>query len=431
MKKRNIKVIITAIIGISMLISGCSVKQGGSSNSSEGVTLKVLTNRIDIVDTELKRFGEEYKNKTGVNIEWEAIQNYDEDVQVRIRSNNNYGDVLIIPAISSEEYEKYLEPLGKSSDPDIAEYTISTRTAIKENGDYTVYGLSYGLGAQGIVYNKKAFEEAGISAESMKTFEGFYEGCEKLKSIGVIPVATNFKDSWTLSNWFTTAKCMSGQADFENKLYKEESVFDSSKPIGQMLAFTENIISNGWVEEDLLNTDWEQSKQDLADGKVGMMFLGTWIISQEKAIASNPDDIGFMAIPTADGTTYTFLEPDYRLGVSNKSKHKKEARDFLFAFNESDYAANNGFIPNNSKLTEMDPVIEEFLNSGVNSLVQESAEEEDAGKTSELFSKAYIKTDTLVQKPFLYSSIQDKERFDKTIESFNKDWNTAKKDLGY
>lgn len=427
--KNSIIAIICACIGVTTI--GCSIGEKSlKSNSSKEVTLKVMTNRVDIVDTDLKSFGDEYKKKTGVNIEWEAIQDYDAEMQVRIRANDNYGDVLIIPGISSNEYEEYLEPLGKASDNDISQYTINKEFATKDdNGDYTVYGLSYGVGAQGIVYNKKVFKDAGIDIESMKTFEGFYDGCRKLKEIGVTPVATNFKDSWTLKYWYISAKCISGQADFENKLYKEESIFNKTKPMGQILDFSGTLINEGWVEEDLLFTDWESSKQKLADGEVAMMFLGTWIISQEQALADNPEDIGFMPIPTQDGITYTYLEADYSLGISNKSKYKKEARDFLFAFNESDYAYNNGLIPNNKNLEKVDPVIEEFLNSGVNQLIEETADEEDSGKTSEVFEKSGIDKVNFVQKPFIYS-VTGKDKLDNEINKLNEKWNNAKKEIG-
>ena len=413
------------------IMTGCSGGGNiGSSNSENGVTLKVMTNRTDIVDTKLKAFGDEYKKKTGVNIDWEAIEDYTTVMKVRIRANDNYGDVFLVPGIPNEEYPQYLEPLGKSSDEKISEYRVNNQTAIEENGDYTVYGLSYGLGAQGIVYNKKAFEKAGISPESMKTIDGFYDGCAKLKENGITPVATNFKDSWTLGDWYTTAKCMSGDKDFNNLLYKEDSIFDKTKPLGQMLELGRTLITNGWVEDDLLYTDWDKSKQDLADGNVAMMFLGTWIISQEKALAKNPDDIGFMAVPTKDGNTYTFLKQDHVLGVSNKCKHKKEAKDFLFAFNESNFAADNGLIPNNKNLKEMDSVIKEFLDSGVNEIIEDPAQQADKGKTEEVFKKANIESETLVQRPFLYACISS-EKFDKSIDYLNKDWNEAKKALGY
>lgn len=426
------KIYIMFLMLLFSLVTGCSNNIGTmkNSNSSEEITLKVMTNRYDIVDTELKKIGEEYKEKTGVNIEWNVVEDYDSAMKTRIRANDNYGDVLIVPDIPKEEYSKYLEPLGKTSDSRISSYKINTQAAIEENGEYTVYGLSYGLGAQGIVYNKKTFEKIGISPENMKTIDGFYEGCAKLKENGIIPVATNFKDSWTLSNWYYTAQCMSGDPDFKNLLYKQNSIFDETKPMGDMLKFAETLISNGWVEDDLLYTDWEKSKQELAHGGVGMMFLGTWVIAQVKAMAEDPNDIGFMAVPTKDGNNYTLLIPDNILGVSNKSKHKKEAIDFLFAFNESSYAVDNGFIPNNQNLTDMDPVIREFLDSDVTEIVEEPVKKEDEGKTEEVFNKASINPETCVQKPFLYVGL-GKEKFDKSIDFLNEDWNNAKKQLGY
>ena len=427
MRKLRKSISTVCLLTICFVIVGCSPKE---NNTSKGVTLKVMTNRSDLIDTELKKIGEEYAEKTGVNIEWEAVEDYSSTMNVRIRANDNYGDVFLCPNLSKEEYSKYLEPLGKASDPKIAAYRVNNEFAIKEDGDYTVYGLSYGLAAQGVVYSKSAFEKAGIDAESMKTIDGFYQGCAKLKEAGIMPVATNFKDSWVLKSWYTSAKCISGDPDFENNLYKEDSVFSNTKPLGEILDFGSTLIKNGWVEDDLLNTDWDKAKKGLANGSIGMMFLGSWVIPQEKALSKDPEDIGFMPVPTKDGVTYTVLEPDYTVAVSNKSKHKKEAIDFLFAFNESSYPEDNGLIPNNTNNKKLDPVTEEFLNSGVKEIIENPASKDDQGKTENVFKKANINHDTYVQNPFLYS-LKENEKFDLSVGYLNEDWNNAKKELGY
>lgn len=429
---KKLRVLSLLVIGMlsSSIFFGCgksseNTSPKNSSASDSGVTLKVMTHRTDIVDTDLKDYAEEYKNKTGVNIEWVALENYDTSMQVKMRSNDDYGDVFMVPAISKEEYPKYIEPLGKASDADISPYKINKLTAIEENGDYTVYGLSYGLGAQGIVYNKAAFAAAGINAEDMKTFDGFLDGCQKLKDAGILPVAINFSSVWTLGNLFASAKCISGDGNYMNNLYKEDSIFDTSKPLGQVIELTGTLVNKGFTEEDLLNTDWDQSKIDLAKGKTAMMILGTWIISQERPMADNPDDIGFMPFPTEDGKTYTTLNTDFAVGISSKCKHKKEARDFVFAFNESDYAKDNSFIPNNQNLKEMDPVIQEFLDSGVIQFVEEEASPEDAGKTDEVLRKANIDLNTVFLKPLLYS-VKSMDKLQIGIDDLNEDWNNAK-----
>ncbi len=431
MKKFKIIHIFTSCILASCILAGCNAplnktSSDSSKNSSDsGITLKVMTQRVDIVDTDLKEFADEYKNKTGINVEWVGVENYDDTMKVKIRANDDYGDVLMIPGLSKEEYPKYLEPLGKASDSDISPYRINKVSAIEENGDYTVYGLSYGLGAQGIVYNKAVFEKAGVNVDDMKTFDGFLEGCQKIKDTGVIPVDVNFCDTWTLGNWYSSAKCISGDKNFNNTLYKEDSIFDESKPLGQVFKLAGELVNRGFTEEDLLNTSWDQAKKDFAAGKASMMVLGTWIVPQEEALAENPDDIGFMPFPTKDGKTYTILNSDYAVAVSSKSKHKKEARDFVFAFNESDFAKNNGFIPNNQNLTEMDPVIKEFLNSGVTEIVEDPVSPEDKDKTSERLNKAGISLDTAIQKPMLYA-VKSMEKFQMGIDDINEDWNNAK-----
>lgn len=433
MKKTKLLSMVLSVFLIGTFLCSCNIMSKSSSShsnstgsSGDGITLKVMTHRTDIVDTDLKTYAEEYKKKTGVTIQFVGVDDYDANMQVKIRANDDYGDVLMIPGISKEEYSKYLEPLGKASDADIKDYQINKSTAVEENGDYTVYGLSYGLGAHGVVYNKAAFEKAGVNPEEMKTFEQFYEGCQKLKDAGIIPVATNFKDEWTLSNWYATAKCFSGDPDFDNKLYKEDSIFDTSKPIGQMIEFTSTLINRGYTESDLLNTDWDKAKQDLADGKVAMMVLCTWIIPQEQGLTDHPENIGFMPVPTIDGNTYTILSTDYAVGISSKCEHKKEARDFVFAFNESDFAKNNGFIPNNKNLTDMDTVISDFLNSGVNEIIENPVSDEDKGKTEEAFTNANIDKNKFVQKPFLYS-LKSMEKMQTGIDDLNEEWNNRKK----
>lgn len=49
------------------------------------------------------------------------------------------------------------------------------------------YGITIGVTSVGIVYNKNAFEKAGI-ATLPTTLEEFYEACERLKQVGIVSV---------------------------------------------------------------------------------------------------------------------------------------------------------------------------------------------------------------------------------------------------
>ena len=174
--KRGLCSVLATIVCTSLFV-GCQGNDEVDKNITEikdnKVTLTVLTNRTDIVNTDLKAFSDKYtENNPNVKIEWQGITDYEGDTKVRLNSSD-YGDVLLIPnSLPVSELLTYFEPLGKSTDSEIKDYKSNTNKAVydEESGEYTVYGLTYGLGAEGIVYNKAAFKEAGIE-ELPKTLD--------------------------------------------------------------------------------------------------------------------------------------------------------------------------------------------------------------------------------------------------------------------
>ena len=190
MKKRLLSVICATTIATSLFV-GCSSSTGSSSGDSKGeVTLKVLTHRTDIKDTVLKEVGDKYYQEKGVKIEWEAITDYQGIVQTRMNTKD-YGDVLnILSSFKASELGEFFEPFGKLED-------YSDYVGVAERADLdtdTVYGIPNGLGADGIVYNKKVFAAAGYD-EFPKTLDELYEALGKIKEKdGVVPVAINSKD---------------------------------------------------------------------------------------------------------------------------------------------------------------------------------------------------------------------------------------------
>lgn len=433
------KKIISSILALVMMLSlfsGCnkSSQTNGTSEQKEEVTLTVLTNRTDIVDTELKDYADQYKQKTGVTIKWEAITDYEGDVKVRLNSDN-YGDVLLIPnAITVSEYEQFFEPLGKNTDEDIKDYLYNTYKAVKnkDTGDYTVYGLTYGLGVDGVVYNKAAFRKVGYN-EFPKTLDEWYDASAKLAKEGIIPLAINFKDKWPLAAWDSMTTPINGKGDYWINIYKETAPFSKDKPHGQAFEILYKFVNSGWVEKDLATTNWEQSKADLGQGKVAAMILGTWAVPQVQQFASNKDDIGFAAIPVNNsGKLYAIAGPDWCMAISKKSQHKKEAREFLFDFINSDFADKQGFVPVKKGAESANPVIKDFLNSGVTILTYEDGPVGDETEKRDKIAKEagidfwggiYVQNAALAAK-------KGRAEFDKVIKDLNDRWAKAKQKLG-
>ena len=137
-------------------------------------SIKVLTHRTDIVDTTfqdyIKKFNESYPN---ITIEYEAVTDYAEDIKLRL-TTDDWGDICGIPTnLQKNELEDEFISYGDKKTLD-ENYVLLNNFAYNGN----VYGIPSTGNAQGIVYNKKVFEEAGVT-ELPKTPTEFIEALQK------------------------------------------------------------------------------------------------------------------------------------------------------------------------------------------------------------------------------------------------------------
>ena len=139
-------------------------------------TIKVLTHRTDIVDTTfqdyIKKFNESYPN---ITIEYEAVTDYAEDIKLRL-TTDDWGDICGIPTnLQKNELEDEFISYGDKETLD-ENYVLLNNFAYNGN----VYGIPSTGNAQGIVYNKKVFEEAGVT-ELPKT-PNLLKHCRRLRT---------------------------------------------------------------------------------------------------------------------------------------------------------------------------------------------------------------------------------------------------------
>ena len=216
--------------------------------------------------------------------------------------------------------------------------------------DGNVYGLAVGGTATGVLYNKKIWEQAGIT-ENPKTPDEFLADLQLIKdNTDAIPYYTNFKDaSWTITQWQNLVISAAGGADAENKLLQDKSdLFVEGNGYYEVYKLMYDLFSKpDLLEEDHANTEWESSKVWFGEGKIATMVMGSWAVSQFMEKAENPDDIGYMPVPitAADGKVYAEEGPDYTLGVSANSKNQDLAKAYVEWFvSDSGFSEQEGMI---------------------------------------------------------------------------------------
>lgn len=355
-----------AILFWSML-SGCSgggtAATGPQDGSSSGGhtpalsgTIKMMTNRIDLIENgTFDRYAQEFKQRyPDANVDFEGLPNYASDILVRL-STRDAGDVLLIPInLSGRELEQFFEPLDES---------VTAGERFSEFATYQGrrYGLTTGTATVGIIYNKKAFQTAGIT-KVPATLDEFYAACAKLKAAGITPVYLNYGAVWPLREWGNSLVIdMSGNPDYVNDMVHTDEPWRMDNEWGRSLTIARTLVARGYVEEKLFTNSWEVSKTKLASGEAGMYLMGSWAIPQIIGAGASAEDIGFFPFPYDNSPVHNApLNPDWQAGVSKYSSNKELAKAWLdFFVNESSYQAEWGLLPDGPE-TGM-PQYSEFL----------------------------------------------------------------------
>ncbi len=302
----------------------------GEEYTDLSAELKVLTNRTDLIDTTfagyLEAFHQEYPN---IQVNYEGVTDYAEGITMRL-TTDDWGDVCMIPTtIDKAELPDRFITLGPVA-------TMEKTYAFLNNFSYggEVYGLPSLGTAQGIVYNKKVFEAAGIT-ELPKTPDDFLTALQKIKdNTDAIPLYTNFAAGWTMSAW-DAYDSATGDPDFHEKgLLHGANPFtkrdDMTGPYAIYYTLYE-AVARGLTEEDPTTTDWEGSKGMINNGQIGCMVLGLWSVVQMQEAGSHPEDIGYMPFPiTVNGKQYATAGPDYCYGINKKTSADNQLASMVF-----------------------------------------------------------------------------------------------------
>jgi raffinose/stachyose/melibiose transport system substrate-binding protein len=360
--------LVVVILLCALIIAGC--ERGRANNLAEteptnkaeqieqAVTLNVLTNRIDLIENGVfQKYADQFSQlHPGVTVTFEGIQNYANDIMVRL-SIRNLGDVLLLPNnIKNENLPNYFEPLPEKLFEHI--HFADFKAYAGER-----YGIATGATTTGIVYNKEAFERAGIK-QIPTTLEQFYEACELLKQAGIIPVYLNYGAQWPLMTWSEDlVSYMTGDAEYLNKMVDQDEPWKIDNAWGQAITIVKTLIDRGYVEKQLLTNQWETSKKELAEGRAGMYLQGNWVINQIVTAGAKSENIGFFPFPYDNSEKrFTPLSPDWFVGISKFSENKELAEAWVeFFVNESGYVDDSGFLPVNDNRKPSLPQFQQFL----------------------------------------------------------------------
>ncbi|MFT3952310.1 MAG: extracellular solute-binding protein [Oscillospiraceae bacterium] len=432
----SLALLITA--GTMLSLGGCSDSSDSTASTTdtkEKVTLEVLTQRTDLDQNgTLNKLADSFEQANNCEVKFVSYTNYADDVSTRM-STDDYGDVLAIPdSVQLKDLSNFFVPLDTYESA-----KEKWQCADAKMYDNQVYGYPTALNlAGGVLYNKKIFADAGITALP-KTPDEFIADLNLIATncTGVIPLYTNFADSWTLAQWQGLVDSASGDPNYETNILKNKTeLFAQGGAYYTVYKMMYDIFSDSKLhEEDPTSTEWEGSKTAFAQGKIGTLILGSWSVSQFRTAfeiaGTDPADVGYMPMPTTvNGVQYAQISADYCLGVSKHSANPELAKKFVAWYcGESELAQSESAI-----CALKGSALPDFMN-GVTTFINETPPDDLVGMFNKVDTASEVgtwNTDTANFKVKLAEAAfagKGESEFNTIIADMNEKWDAARKDV--
>lgn len=435
----------SASAGSDEVISYADLKLGEDYKDLK-TSIKFFSNRTDMLDDDyagtnwdayVKEFNKLYPN---VEVKVDASTTYAEDALLRLQGGD-WGDIMMIPEVDKSELGSYFLPYG-----DLATMEKQVNYATKWMYDDEVYGIASTAVGRGVVYNKKVFQDAGVT-ELPKTSEDFISALQAIKDkTDAIPLYTNYAAGWTMGAWDDyIGATATGDGKYMNQefLHTKAPFADTGDGTHAYNVYKVlyDAVASGLIEDDYTTTDWEGSKGMLNSGQVGCMVLGSWAYPQMQQAGPNSDDIGYMAFPmTVDGKQYSAAAPDYCYAINKDSDadHQKAALAFVkFMTEQSGFSFNEGGLPikagDEAIESNFPEVYQSFLENDVVFVPDDPAVkgEEDLLNTLNADSELMVTGGGKEKIQALIEHAANKdETFDKIMDEWNQKWSDAQEANG-
>lgn len=395
-------------------------------------SIKVLTNRTDIVDTVYKGYAEQFMALyPNITVEYEGITDYEESLNLRL-TTGDWGDLCFIPtSVSKSDLSRYFAPLGDFNTLDNI-YNF----CVEKSFDGTVYGIANGGTAGGVVYNKKIWDQAGITTLP-STPDEFLDALQTIKDkTDAVPLYTNFAAGWPAGAWdaYTDITC-TGDPEFKNKMPHMKDPFakkdDMTGPYAVYYVMYE-AVARGLVEEDPASTDWESSKRGINNGEIASMVLGSWAVQQCREQGENPQDVKYMPFPiTVNGSRYASAGGNYGFGINNKASEDNQIAALLYLkwiLEASPIYTDEGSIPA-LKSAPLPDVLADFEGVQLLSNAATPEGEEDLFDQVNLESEVGINNDDYPDCEIIESALYGSKTLDELMGEWNEKWSKAQETL--
>lgn len=240
------------------------------------------------------------------------------------------GDIM---QYNSGSLFQALNPVEQLADlSDIQGNVIDSFKPVVTATDGTVRGIPFGSAmGGGIYYNKKIYEELGLSVP--KSWAEFMANNEKIKAAGKVAVAQTYGDTWS-SQLFVLADFFNVQAaepNFAADYTANKAKYGTSPAAMAGFQYLEDVFKAGYLNEDFGVAKFDDGVRMVATGEAAHYPMLTFALgNMQQNFPENVNDVGFFAQPGPDAASngLTVWMPA-ALYIPAASPNIDAAKDFL------------------------------------------------------------------------------------------------------
>lgn len=276
----------------------------------------------------MEQLCEDFGAQTGIRVLWEAADNGTNELKKKF-AVDEAPDLFSIAGQDLEMWSDRIVDL--STQPWVEDLPAKTKDMVSVNG--RVMAWPHTLEANGIIYNKRLFAQAGIT-EVPATLNELYIVCKKLEAAGI----QSFGESWMqfgyLAHLLAAPFEYAGAEDSSEAIKNGEKTFGDLEYMDNYFDFLDLTLKYGKGAHSVeYNTFYQYA--DFAAGNMAMMKQGTWCERILKEM--DPDlDIGLFALPLSNNREENSLLTSVTtfLCINQDSKNREEALQFILWWHE-------------------------------------------------------------------------------------------------
>lgn len=331
---------------LTLILAACGSGSNNKSDSEQGNSstekkagFSILIGKPEIAEQFEKTVKQYSKEK---NVEISIIPLGNTTANEKLTTLYSSGNAPTIMMLGQEFPTMQSKVADLSDQPWVSHASEGTLDYVTVDGK--VYGMPSTVEAFGFLYNKAVLDKAvggTFDPASVKTRDELKSLFDKIKASGVEAIHVSPMD-WSLGAHVTNVMYTDQSSDSAER----RAFMDKLKAGEEDLS--SNAVYNGWVDTFDLMKEYNSAKDAplapvyddgtlaLANGEVGLWFMGNWAYPQLKEI--NPDgEFGFLPVPISNNAS-DYGNSQISVGVpaywavdasSATPEQQQSAKDFL------------------------------------------------------------------------------------------------------